>query len=685
MSDTETVDTSAFRLSGTFYGHDMPTYQDFANLDRVHDEVLFLYSPDNRLQNYFEIAAKLNLSRVGIPDVHTYLEYKDDAGSVTEYTRGNIVTRFSEAFGTPSDSTACLFTEQDREEDSISVVYSFEAESEYKKNSNFVEELQLLETHTLQEGGMANILDIVVKNFNYNETFAGAIGSPKSKVDMQYSPCTLALVDKDFLNVGGNTSYGFPVYDVIQNLIAQYGGYTMEAKRNSLYIDASKGMPNQVNTYVHLFGDIYISFVPMIKEAANKHYMSNKYHNPVSILNIMMETELHPEDMDRYKYFYNKPVAEPDVIVKLSIAQLTETHPILSIPNQVIQSFGDLYENVNTVNATVNMVASTKSTDLYYIDEYLLFDFKSPLKLEGKFGPIIKLERVKFEIYAMQTSGISHISVYPVKQSSGADKMIYAEGGVLDNYKYLVETSGILSIFSSVATSSGLYWIDHSKRTINSITELNKSKISGIDRLIDSVLKLEYASRDVSDVNRTMLYTDSENYLVYFSLGGGTPAVVYNEAVSDFTHRRTFNQTYFIDFASRLMSVTKNSIWEMNTNDTPQYFSDAKGFYFTNPYIEVLTDPVPGYEKVFDAIEVESPNESNTLFDSFAVTLDYNYIAEDNSVEWKGKYETQNAHLPRINGTRGRLRGHSIRLRMTETLGNVIDIIKFYLKFTIKK
>jgi hypothetical protein len=395
---------------------------------------------------------------------------------------------------------------------------------------------------------------------------------------------------------------------------------------------------------------------------------------------------LHPEDMDRYKYFYNKPVAEPDIVVKLSIAQLTETHPVLSIPNQVIQSFGDLYENVNTANATVNIVASTKSTDFYYIDEYLLFNFKDPLKLEGKFGPIIKLERVKFEIYAMQTSGIAYISVYPVKQSAGADRMIYAEGGVLDNYKYLVETSGILSIFSSIATASSLYWVDHTKRTINSITELNKSKISGVDKLVSDVLKLEYASRDVSNVNRTILYADSENYSVYFSLGGGTPAIVYNEAVSDFTHRRTFNQAYFMDFANRLLSATKNYLWGMNTNDTPQYFSDAIGYHFENPYIELLTDPVPGYEKVFDAIEVESPNNSSDLFSSFAVTLDYNYTATEDAVEWKGKYETQSAHLPRIDGTqRGRLRGHSIKIKLKETAGNVVDIIKFYLKFTIKK
>ena len=511
-------------------------------------------------------------------------------------------------------------------------------------------------------------------------------GDKEVAIEVSYLPYLALETTQD---ATFDTLSGLPLADTIYDNVIQYGGNPIQVKQSNTYIDASGSCKNTLGEFVTLFGDIHFVDMIMIKAVENEGATYKRMTNVTSYVRVQIETRLNPDGIARYPYYKSAAKAEEndEIVPLLSYAQLVEYDSALSVIPSLDLSIGRGFLAIREVPMVTRLIASNSKYEGELWDSWAIFGSSNVLDLEGEFGELVKLVRVKDQVIAFQKTGIATISVYPERQATDGSGMILAKGRVLDNYKYVYTKLGISTIFSITVTANNVFFIDHITETINSFDKGDIGQAAGLHLHVIKTLTPDTASEEVKDTRKSFVFSNESKGEIYFYLGNNDPALVYNYLLNTFTHRRTYVMNYALEFKNSFLMHHDGSMYIPDKGVIGEYFYDKIMHRptYRDSSLTLLADPLAGSDKVFDAVSIEKTGKA-----------DFSYIkcelpSEDSSSvlnpNWRGKYGSFSIHLPRVSGTRKRLRGHNIKLKLSVTGANheELDIQKFYLKFTIKK
>ena len=103
-----------------------------------------------------------------------------------------------------------------------------------------------------------------------------------------------------------------------------------------------------------------------------------------------------------------------------------------------------------------------------FIDSWTDFLENESMDLDGKYGPINAVVNLNDEVFCLQDTGVSMISINPRVQVPGSDgiSLELGTGGILHDYNYISTTSGCLNKWGIVPAEKSFYFIDLINRGI---------------------------------------------------------------------------------------------------------------------------------------------------------------------------------------------------------------------------
>jgi hypothetical protein len=476
------------------------------------------------------------------------------------------------------------------------------------------------------------------------------------------------------------TDRGFPTVDVLQTVNQQYGGSSFEARSFNLYLDASQGS-NQAGVYTTLFGDIYNGLYYFAKTTSARSQSQTKQTSVFDYIALPLESDVSVElankllrDIDP-----NFTAATANDLKYLEVKNLMTYNTIFSqIPNAIISTakafnFVEITEYLSRV--TVSNVKFPGET----IDNWTKINLGTYMDLESPYGEIVKLIRSVDNIIAFQPRGIAYLSILPEKQVTTATGAIsLGKGSVLDNFQYLTINSGCGNKLAIAGFGQQIFFIDTVNKTLNEIKGGELSTIKGFNTLVSSVINTGEVSK--YPVNSTDgLFVTINNHLkqVLFHIGSTVPTLIYNYATGFFTNTRTYAAYYHIFFNNRVFAAHNSKMYVNDEGEIGDYYGVHQ-----DASLHLLVEPVPGTDKVFDAVQVMKEGDSN-----FTKILVESPTRTSGSVPivFKSKFDIHSVHLPRVANSRDRFRERNVKVLLTYEQTSLFEVDEVFVKFSIKK
>ena len=350
--------------------------------------------------------------------------------------------------------------------------------------------------------------------------------------------------------------------------------------------------------------------------------------------------------------------------------------------NRVYSQQSTLVQNISNnesfkkiTNFDTRIMASKVKVPGERIDNWTDFLENEVMDLDGKYGPINGLVNLRDNIFALQDSGVSAISINPRVQVQGSDGLAIeiGSGGVLYDYTYLSTKSGSLNKWSIIPSNSGFYYFDALNKSWN---RYNGSQIQGLsdshgfhsffNNNVDfSKIKLDnpiLGNGIVSGYNPVT----NDIYITVLQEGNSF-TLCFNEMTNSFTSFYDYLPSLYIMKGFKMITPNPNNtqLWE--------HFKGEYGNFYNKSYdtkIKFLVNP-NDKDCVFNNIEYKSelslngedlPKETithikaNNEYQSSVITpLELNFNLNRKFRMWR-------ANIPResINGnpSLNRIRGH---------------------------
>jgi len=672
---------SVFRIDRSEYRKDFGSSLStelFSHLDVTNNNIYSFFSPDLRLNGSAMIADKIAfIESHTFNPTNTYIEYKDENGGMHSNVYTGAITNFSSKAGIPSDEGECMYDDFADESRAISAVHYFDTESVTMLAYGEESDIFNLKYSSLNS---VNIVDsLAISNKIALNNFAGlASSTKKSRADFM-------LTDNIVFESSDNLvfSWGFDgitIVDLKVDLPNQYGGDTYESKQDNVYIDASNHILNEVGVKSDLYGDIYFVKINYPKTAENSSFFQDKTNHYSSVIKVSLELEVVPEGFTRYEYF-TQDSTKSKILLGIDINKILNYDNSFTVSPGIIQSIASGFEMLSIGKLNNSIIASNNKKETDYYDSWLTFNTMDMLNIEGKYGSIVKLVRFNNEVYAFQESGVAHISVYPIKQ---VDTMVIGEGSVLDNYKYILENVGIQSIHSIGISNKDIYFIDSITGSLNSMKVPNMHVLLNIQEYVKGAYNSSFNDNDVTSIYKNRIFVDKIKSQIYFL--SDEKCIVFDENVKAFTHQRSLNlYPMFVVANSAIFPIDMKFITKLGAVEEPIYPYWGHSTHREASELSLITDEAPGSTKIYDAVEMDITEGADDILTKSGVVLDDDdNVLHTTAPVLKSKYNKYTMHLPRI-GRRSRLRGDKIKLSLTFNYDYIIKIVKFFIKFTIKK
>lgn len=473
---------------------------------------------------------------------------------------------------------------------------------------------------------------------------------------------------------------GFPVVDILQIVTQQYGGSSYESKSFNIYIDSSQGN-NQVGVATQLFGDVYNGVYFFAKCTSAYNTTQERQMSVFDYIALPMESEVSVE-------VANKLLRETDPNFStqaagnfkvLEVRNLMTYNTVFSqIPNSIITpakpfNFVDIKEYLTRITPS-NVKYSGEP-----IDNWTKINLGTYLDLESPYGEIVKLIRSVDNVYAFQPKGIAYISISPEKQVTTATGNIQlGKGDVLDNYQYLSINSGCGNRMAIAGYDKEIFFIDTVNRTLNSLTEGELSTLKGFNSLSYRLIsETAVASYNYNDPDGGIVVINNHLKEVLFHISSEFPTLVYNFATKQFTNTRTYKAYYHVAFKNRVIGAVESKLYVNDEGIIGDYYGEHQ-----DAEIIMYVEPVPGMDKVFDAVRVMKEGVGN--FEKIEITSPTR-TSGIQPLTFKSKFDVHTAHLPRVLDSRDRWRERNLKLRLIYEGVEPLDVDEIFIKFSLKK
>lgn len=444
-----------------------------------------------------------------------------------------------------------------------------------------------------------------------------------------------------------------------------YGGMSFESKSNSSYIDIGEFTDiNTDNVFIESPGDTFVNTFTFTKLVKDDVEIKSPDINIVSeIVSIRVETtvdlknrndlSLSPWD-NRWQPKYN---------------EYQKYNTVYSQQPTLVQSVG-LGSKIKKIQGFDSRIMASKvKIPGEFIDSWTDFLENESMDLDGKYGPINAVVNLNDEIFCLQDTGVSMISINPRVQVSGSDgiSLELGTGGVLHDYSYISTTSGCLNKWGVISSEKSFYFIDLINRGIMVFDGSKVGRLSDANGFHHELLnRLNFS--DLKKDNPVLgtgvsLGYNSVNADVYFSFLQSTDSFTlgFNEKISSFISFYDYIPSWYINKGSILISSNQanTSLWE--------HFKGSPGIFYGQSFRSSVTLHIApsgneiilngaSYKLEITKNDVEVPNKGLTgvrVYNDYQDSGEVSLVLRENV--WK-KFRNWKLNFPRQSKSRDRVR-----------------------------
>ena len=446
-----------------------------------------------------------------------------------------------------------------------------------------------------------------------------------------------------------------------------YGGNSYEAKKNSSYIEIGdyssiSNLSVTINSPGDTFVDVF-TFAKFTKDSIESEDLS--YNILSEIVSIKVETSVDLKNrndlsitewdnrwqprMDEY-VAYNKVYSQQPTLVKTT-------------------TDGDKLKKIQEFDGRI--ISSKEKIPGEFIDNWTDFLENEKMDLNGQFGPINSVAKIRDEIFCLQDNAVARISVNPRVQTVGSDGLSVelGTGGILHDYNYITTTSGSLNRFGSISTPKGFYYVD----LLNS--SIAYSDGSSVINLSDAE---GFHSEFLKKINYEELYLDnpvlgngvncgfnSVNSDVYFTFhkSSGSFTISFNEKANAFVSYYDYKPSWYINKGKAMITTnsTNTQLWEHFKGNSNSFYGEIFNSSITFHVVPQRGEAVlNGLEYKLEALDSNGQILNLDGLTNVRVYNDYQDSEEVELILRKNsfkKFKKWNVKLPRNKGTRDRVRG----------------------------
>lgn len=371
--------------------------------------------------------------------------------------------------------------------------------------------------------------------------------------------------------------------NIYQNVVP-YGGYTYNAKTNSIYSVTVKSANADTNEVFCFGGDTYLTVLDYAHcyryntTDPQRLYCAKPfvgYYLPTeSIVNNYYRTEEHFSETITFTGDRDSlEGAQMNIFYGLKLGESSDTGYIMTTDAYKLNS------SYNLQPALFKYAAQQKDTDLVSvrrttitaselktngetIDKFRTFKFANYIETDQDKGAITNLKVFQDKLYFFQDEavGVAAVNERSLIQDSNSNAVNIGTGDVLARYDYLVTKNGdsIINDKSIVSTDAALYWYDYDKNTIcvisNGFRELSKEK------------NVQSYLQKIKDKDRTQpvsLYDKKYNE-VWFKIYD--KSLIFNERTNCFTSFYTHDLNWSFELTDKVVTVkSENDCYLLNT------------------------------------------------------------------------------------------------------------------------
>jgi hypothetical protein len=454
-----------------------------------------------------------------------------------------------------------------------------------------------------------------------------------------------------------------------------YGGNSYEDKRRTNYIEIGEYSNfNELSPTINISspGDTYVNFFKFARIVrTDEDIISEGTYVLEELITYLTETTVDLKN--RSDISFN----DWDSKFQPLDSDYHNYNRVYSQQPSLIQRRNLDYNIKKINNFDTNIISSKLKSAGELIDNWTDLLPNETLTLDGKYGPINSLVNFNDEIYALQDSSLSFISINPRVQVQGEDGLSIelGSGNILDRYKYISTTSGTLNKWSVIPTPSGLYYYDLLNKTLNvfsgQITKLSDVKGLHIqfnnntnfnDLKIDNPLFLTGICGGYDYINNNLYMT--------FKQSLNTFTIYYNEMIGEFISFKDGIPSLYINKGDNFLTTdsTNRILYKENVGEYNKFY----GQYYPS-YVILNVNPEADLDTVFDNImyksevylnDIDQPDKTLTkvrLYSEYQDSGLVPLIVGRNS-NLRRKFRDWNAILPRNQNSRERIRNPWVKL-----------------------
>lgn len=453
-----------------------------------------------------------------------------------------------------------------------------------------------------------------------------------------------------------------------------YGGNTFESKSRNSYLEIGDyqdltdpiiEIESPGDTFVQLFKIARLSKTDIEVIRSDKMQLTEILEFPVeTAVNLRNRRDLSLQDWDaklqpRYEEFH-------------------EYNRVYSQQPNLVQNQSESFKFKKTNSFDTQIISSKLKIPGETIDNWTDFLENEVMNLDGKYGGINSLVNFKDNIYALQDSGVAHISINPRVQVQGSDgvDIELGRGSVLYDYSYISTTSGTINKWSVFNTPSGFYYLDAFNKSWNRFTggqivgltdayglhAYFENFIDHTDLKVDNPILKSGASGGFDFINNNAYLTVHQKEKSF--------TINFNEGSNSFESFHDYLPSIYINKGHK-MYTTSPDVNKLYEHDEGEY----QTFYETK-YPSTITfqvNPEADMDCVFNNIEFKSelyindldiPSETITHISAWNEYQNSGRIPLVLNNNIKRKFREWRAQIPRQQGSRDRIRNPWIYLKL---------------------
>lgn len=446
-----------------------------------------------------------------------------------------------------------------------------------------------------------------------------------------------------------------------------YGGNSYESKLRSLYIPISDYTDISINsTFIKSPGDTFVQNFKFEKFFKTEEEVSNKSLNQLTeIVNIPLETTYDLKNRN------DLSITDWDNRFHAKGVEYHEYNTVYSQEPTLVKNTDEGFKFKKVKEFDTTILASKVKIAGEDIDNWTDILENEKMNLDGKYGPINGVVNFNDEIYALQSEGVSHISINPRVQTNGSDGLAIelGTGGVLHDYQYLSTESGTKNKWSVIQTKDSFMYYDLLNKGIYSFSRgelVNLTNVNGLHSFINNNENTSELSLDNPVIKQGVSTGyNSINNDVYMSFhqSENSFTICYNQNSGTFSSFYDYKPTWYINKGQKMLTTSSDnkSVWE--------HFKGKRNHFYGTQYdssITLLAHPNIDADVIFTNAEYKmemrdiSGNDlPNKTFTNIRLWNDYQ-DTEDIQLVIKGnvnrKFRSWKIQFPRAkyNGSKSR-------------------------------